>query len=423
MGKTIPICCGVDVHKKFLVATILTGDYLIPQCKQKHFGTSFRNLLAFKQWLLDNNCKDVCMESTGKYWVPVWNVLEGIVNVVIANPKWVSAVKGNKDDKKDSKWIGNLFRMGLVPSSYIPGKDIRILREFTRYRSKLVSMRASEKNRYQNAFTVCNLTLDAVVSDMFGKSAMAIENYLLDTDVVDPEFCVSLLQKKLKKKSAEIIEAVEGFNMTQEQKERVRIIQGHFADIDKRISQIDEIIGRLTAEYEGTISLLCTIPGIDCRLAITIISEIGTDMSEFGSSRRLCSWAGLVPGNNQSAGKKKSVRITRAGVYLKPALVEAAHAAVKATEKSPYFRIKYEKIMKRRGKKRAIIAIARMILTSIYAMVSTGEVFNPSDLLKYDMPEELLKKRTLAEAKDAVKLLVSLGLVAEGSISLEALAS
>lgn len=423
MGKTIPICCGVDVHKKFLVATILTGDYLIPQCKQKHFGTSFRNLLAFKQWLLDNNCKDVCMESTGKYWVPVWNVLEGIVNVVIANPKWVSAVKGNKDDKKDSKWIGNLFRMGLVPSSYIPGKDIRILREFTRYRSKLVSMRASEKNRYQNAFTVCNLTLDAVVSDMFGKSAMAIENYLLDTDVVDPEFCVSLLQKKLKKKSAEIIEAVEGFNMTQEQKERVRIIQGHFADIDKRISQIDEIIGRLTAEYEGTISLLCTIPGIDRRLAITIISEIGTDMSEFGSSRRLCSWAGLVPGNNQSAGKKKSVRITRAGVYLKPALVEAAHAAVKATEKSPYFRIKYEKIMKRRGKKRAIIAIARMILTSIYAMVSTGEVFNPSDLLKYDMPEELLKKRTLAEAKDAVKLLVSLGLVAEGSISLESLAS
>ena len=423
MGKTIPVCCGVDVHKKFLVATILTGDYLIPQCKQKHFGTSFRNLLAFKQWLLDNNCKDVCMESTGKYWVPVWNVLEGIVNVVIANPKWVSAVKGNKDDKKDSKWIGNLFRMGLVPSSYIPGKDIRILREFTRYRSKLVSMRASEKNRYQNAFTVCNLTLDAVVSDMFGKSAMAIENHLLDTDVVDPEFCTTLLQSSLKKKASEIIEAVEGFNMTQEQKERVRIIQGHFADIDKRISQIDEIIGRLTAEYEGSISLLCTIPGIDRRLAITIISEIGTDMSEFGSSRRLCSWAGLVPGNNQSAGKKKSVKITRAGVYLKPALVEAAHAAVKATEKSPYFRIKYEKIMKRRGKKRAIIAIARMILTSIYAMVSTGEVFNPSDLLKYDMPEELLKKRTLAEAKDAVKLLVSLGLVAEGSISLEALAS
>ena len=279
MGKTIPVCCGVDVHKKFLVATILTGDYLIPQCKQKHFGTSYRNLLAFRQWLLENECKDVCMESTGKYWVPVWNVLESSVHVVIANPKWVSAVKGNKDDKKDSKWIGNLFRMGLVPESYIPGKDIRILREFTRYRSKLVSMRSSEKCRFQNAFTVCNMTLDAVVSDMFGKSATDIENYLLETDFVDPAHCVSLLQKSLKKKADAVVEAVEGFNMTFEQKKRVRIIQGHFADIDKRISQIDEIVNHLVAEYESQISLLCTVPGIDRRLAVTIISEIGTDMS------------------------------------------------------------------------------------------------------------------------------------------------
>ena len=421
MGKTIPVCCGVDVHKKFLIATILTGDYLIPHFKQKHFGTSYRNLLAFRQWLLENDCKDVCMESTGKYWVPVWNVLEDFVHVVIANPKWVSAVKGNKDDKKDSKWIGNLFRMGLVPESYIPGKDIRILREFTRYRSKLVSMRSSEKNRFQNAFTVCNLTLDAVVSDMFGKSATDIENYLLETNPVDPVHCVSLLKGNLKKKADAIVEAVEGFNMTLEQKDRVRIIQGHFADIDKRIGQIDEIVNHLVAEYESQISLLCTVPGIDRRLAITIISEIGTDMSEFGSSRKLCAWSGLAPGSNQSAGKKKSVKITRAGVYLKPALVEAAHAAVKSTEKQPYFRMKYERIMKRRGKKRSIIAIARMILTSIYAMLSSGEVFNPSDLLKYDMPDELKKKTTLASAKDAVKLLVSLGVVAEGSISLDSL--
>ena len=278
MGKTIPVCCGVDVHKKFLIATILTGDYLIPQCKQKHFGTSYRNLLAFRQWLLENDCKDVCMESTGKYWVPVWNVLEGFVHVVIANPKWVSAVKGNKDDKKDSKWIGNLFRMGLVPASYIPSKDIRILREFTRYRSKLVSMRSSEKCRFQNAFTVCNMTLDAVVSDMFGKSATDIENYLLTTDSVDPAHCVSLLQRSLKKKADAVVEAVEGFNMTLEQKERVRIIQGHFADIDKRIGQIDEIVRHLVAEYESQISLLCTVPGIDRRLAITILSEIGTNM-------------------------------------------------------------------------------------------------------------------------------------------------
>ena len=279
MKLTYPICCGVDVHKTFLVATIITSEYVMPHYYQKRFSTFYNGLVAFKKWLLEYDCKDVCMESTGKYWVPIWNVLEDSCHVVIANPKWVSAVKGNKDDKKDSKWIGDLFRMDLVPSSYIPSKDIRILREFTRYRSKLVSMRSSEKNRFQNAFTVCNLTLDAVVSDMFGKSATDIENYLLDTDAVDPEHCVSLLRCSLKKKASDVVEAVSGFNMTPEQKERVRIVQEHFADIDHRIAQLDEIIGDLVAEYEGQISLLCTIPEIDRRTAITILSEIGTDMS------------------------------------------------------------------------------------------------------------------------------------------------
>lgn len=256
MKLTYPICCGVNVHKTFLVATIITSEYVMPHYYQKRFSTFYNGLVAFKKWLLEYDCKDVCMESTGKYWVPVWNVLEDSCHVVIANPKWVSAVKGNKDDKKNSKWIGNLFRMGLVPSSYIPSKDIRILREFTRYRSKLVSMRSSEKNRFQNAFTVCNLTLDAVVSDMLGKSATDIENYLLDTDTVDPEHCVSLLRCSLKKKASDVVEAVSGFNMIPEQKERVRIVQGHFADIDHRIAQLDEIISNLVAEYEGQISLL-----------------------------------------------------------------------------------------------------------------------------------------------------------------------
>ena len=423
MKLTYPVCCGVDVHKTFLVATIITSDSVTPKYKQKRFSTFYSGLLSFKQWLLENNCKDVCMESTGKYWVPVWNVLEGSVHVVIANPKWVSAVKGNKDDKKDSKWIGDLFRMGLVPGSYVPSKDIRILREFTRYRSKLVSMRASEKNRFQNAFTVCTLTLDAVVSDMFGKSAASIENYLLSTDSVDPDYCVSLLQGSLKKKASDVVNAVEGFSMTAEQKKRVRIIQGHFADIDKRIVELDDTIGSLVSDCEGVISLLCTIPGIDRRLAIIILSEIGTDMSQFGSSKRLCRWAGLTPGNNESAGKKKSVRISRAGVYLKPALVEAAHAAVKSSQSNSYFRTKYERIMKQRGKKRAIIAIARMMLTCVFAMLQSGEVFNPCDIQKFDMPEELRKRQVLSSAKDAVKLLVSLGVVSEGAISLEKLAS
>ena len=305
-------CCGVDVHKSFLVATIIkTTSGVQPSYHKKRFSTFNNSILQFKNWLIENQCRDVCMESTGKYWVPVSNLLEDDINVTIANPKWVKAVKGNKDDTKDSKWIGDLFRLGLVPGSYIPCKPIRILREFTRYRYRLTSCRSSEKNRFQNALTVCNVALDSVVSD---------------------------------------------------------------------------------------------------------ISEIGTEMTPFSNSKRLCCWAGLTPGNNESAGKKKSVRITRAGVCLKPALVQAAHAAVKS-DKSPYYKQKYERIMKRRGKKRAIIAIARMILTAIYQMLSTGEVWNPTDLYKVDMPEPLKEKQKEKAIRQAKKLLISEGIISESQLA------
>jgi transposase len=304
------------------------------------------------------------MESTGKYWVPVYNLLEDTIRITIANPKWVKAVKGNKDDTKDSKWIGDLFRLGLVPGSYIPNKPIRILREYTRYRSKLVSCKSSEKNRFQNAFTVCNVALDAVVSDMFGKSASSITDYLVSTDSFDPKYCSSLLQRSLKKKADSVVESIQGYQMTREQKARIVMVRSHLEFIQQSIATLDEKLDEMMAPYESAIVLLCTIPGVERASAITIISEIGTDMSQFASSKRLCCWAGLTHGNNQSAGKKKSVRITRADAYLKPTLVEVAHVAVKSIH-SPYYRIKFEHIYKRRGKKRAIIAITRMILTAV----------------------------------------------------------
>ena len=309
------------------------------------------------------------MESTGKYWVPVFNLLEDEINVVIANPKWVKAVKGNKDDTKDSKWIGDLFRLGLVKGSYIPCKIVRILREYTRYRYKLVSCRSSEKNRYQNALTVCNVALDSVVSDIFGKSSTSIIDYLLEQS---------------------------GTSINHEE-----------------INDVDKIIENIISsnpDFENAVQFLCTIPGVKRDSAITIISETGTDMSQFSSSKRLCCWAGLTPGSNESAGKKKSVRITRAGVYLKPALVQCAHAAVKS-DKSPYYKKKYESLVKRRGKKRAIIAIARMILTAIYQMLSTGEQWNPSDLYKIDMPVALVEKQKAKAIKQAKKLLQREGLL------------
>ena len=374
MKVTYQTCCGVDVHKSFLVATIVkTTGGIEPSYQKKRFSTFNNSILEFKQWLLDNDCHDVCMESTGKYWVPVFNLLEDDINVVIANPKWVKAVKGNKDDTKDSKWIGDLFRLGLVRGSYIPCKKIRILREYTRYRYKLISCRSSEKNRYQNALTVCNVALDSVVSDIFGKSSTSIIDYLLEQSgtSINHEEIASKLLRSLKSKEDAVIESVEGYQMTDAQKYRMRLVRAHM-------------------DY--------------------ITAEIGTDMSQFSSSKRLCCWAGLTPGSNESAGKKKSVRITRAGVYLKPALVQCAHAAVKS-DKSPYYKKKYDSLVKRRGKKRAIIAIARMILTAIYQMMSTGEQWNPSDLYKIDMPVALVEKQKAKAIKQAKKLLQREGLL------------
>ncbi len=416
MKVTFQTCCGVDVHKSFLVATIIkTSSGIEPSYQKRRFSTFNNSILEFKKWLLENECLYVCMESTGKYWIPVFNLLEDEINVTIANPKWVKAVKGNKDDTKDSKWIGDLFRLGLVRGSYIPCKKIRILREYTRYRYKLVSCRSSEKNRYQNALTVCNVALDSVVSDIFGKSSTSIIDYLLEQSgtSIDHEVIASKLLKRLKAKEDAVIESIEGYQMTDSQKYRMHLVRAHMDYITAAINDVDSEIESLIAsdpDYENAVELLCTIPGVKYDSAITIISEIGIDMSQFCSSKRLCCWAGLTPGSNESAGKKKSVRITRAGVYLKPALVQCAHAAVKS-DKSPYYKKKYESLVKRRGKKRAIIAIARMILTAIFQMLTTGETWNPCDLYKIDMPEALLEKQKQKAIKQAQKLLIREGLL------------
>ena len=293
-------CCGVDVHKTFVVGTIITtpADSLQPHYQKKRFSTFNSDLNRFADWLLEHNCLDVCMESTGKYWIPVFNILDRRgIQAVIANPKWVKAVKGNKDDAKDSKWIGDLFRLGLVKSSFIPELDIRILRELTRYRYKLTSMKSSEKNRFQNAFTVCNVALD-----MFGVSATAITDYLASDESFSPDHCVSLLKRSLKKKADLVLESIEGFSIAPEQKERIKIIREHHDFIESLITKVDACVNTMVEKYDSQIDLLCTIPGIERNSAITIISEIGVNMGQFTSSKRLCCWAGLAPGSNESAG-------------------------------------------------------------------------------------------------------------------------
>ena len=419
MEVIYPKACGVDVHKSFIVAVICDSTTSVkPHYIRKRFSTFKNSLIQFREWLIANDCQNVCMESTGKYYIPVYNTLEDhISNVVVANPKWVKCIKGEKDDNKDAKWIADLFKLGIVRSSFIPEKDFRILREFTRYRYKLTCCRTSEKNRFTNALTVGNCKVDMVFSDIFGKSSSSIIDIILNNDNFSNDDILSCVNKHCKSSHEDILNAVNGTELTTEQKLRISLVKNHIDYLNTNINSLDVIINKLIAPYEDYINLLCTIPGIDRNSAITILSEIGIDMQEFSSHYILVSWAGLAPGCNESAGKKKSVKISRAGVYLKPCLVEVAHCAVKDKD-NPYYAKKFDKISKRRGKKRTVIAIARKILVAIYHMLSTGEVWNPTDLASIETSTPDRIKYTKNNLNQSIRQLLSLGLTTDELINL-----
>ena len=258
--------------------------------------------------------------------------MEGhISNVVVANPKWVKAIKGEKDDNKDAKWIADLFKFGIVRSSYIPEKDIRILREFTRYQFKLVNIRSSEKNRFQNALTVGNCKIDLVFSDVFGKSASSIVDTILSDEPYTSEDILSKVHGKCKSSYEDILSAVDGIDLNHYQKARIRIVQKHMEHLDSLLAEVQHHIDLMFSRYENYIQLLCTIPSVDRKSAIVIISELGIDMSQWSSHRKLAAWAGLAPGCNESA---------------------------------------------------------RKILVAIYHIFKTGEVFNPSDMVDVETTKE-----------------------------------
>ena len=413
MKVIYPKACGVDVHKSFIVAVICDSTGQTTKYFKKRFSTFNNSLIQFREWLKENDCQNVCMESTGKYYIPVYNALEGYIsNVVVANPKWVAVIKGEKDDDKDAKWIADLFKLGIVRSSFIPEKDFRILRELTRYIYKLTCMKSSEKNRFINALTVGNCKLDMVFTDVFGKSSQSIIDIIMNKENFSDEDIIGCLRKNCKSSQEDILSSVNGITFTFEQKLRIKFIKDHIEYLTNQINNLRELVNNLVTPYENYINLLMTIPGVDRNSAITILSEIGNDMTPFSSHYRLVSWAGLAPGCNESAGKKKSVKISRAGVYLKPCLVEVAHCAVK-DKTNTYYANKFEKISKRRGKKSATIAIARKILVAIYHMFSTGEVWNPKDLASNETSDKDRLKYTKNNFKQSLKQLLSLGLTEE----------
>ena len=371
-----PICCGIDVHKKFLVATIAsTNEQKITTYQTKQFSTFTKDIKKLKQWLIDNKCKDVCMESTGKYWIPIFNILEDSCNVTITHPKYVKAITGKKTDTKDSVWIADIFKHGLVEGSFMPPLAIRQLRDLMRYRFKLVNCKSSEKNRFQNSLTVSNIMISNILTDTFGKTSKSILELILSKeDNVTMEEITPLLRKNLKSTPQEILDSVEG-NLTHEQISKMKVCLNHYDNTLNCINQIEQAILPLIAPFQDKINLILTVPGVKNISAVSILSEIGIDMTVFKNAEHLCSWAGLTPQCNESAGKKKSVHISRAGIYLKPLLIQCANNAIR-DKNCEYFKLRYEAIKKRRGHKRAIIAIARMLLTCIYNMLSKNEPFN-----------------------------------------------
>jgi transposase len=381
MRLAYPICCGLDVHKNVIVATIVTtNNNGISEYLQKSFSTFNSDIQKFHDWLIEHNCYHVCMESTGKYWIPIFNYLENDIEVCLTHPKYVKAIKGKKTDKKDSKWIADLYKFDLVRCSFIPPKDFRQLREVARYRFKLVCMKSSEKNRIQNCMTVSNVGIASVFSDPFCKTATEIMSYLLEnsSETIEDNAVRKLIKKNTKASPQEIFEAIQGYNIESDQAKKLNLARAHMDYLENMISQTEvELYVRIKPYYEF-VKLISDLPGITELSAAIILAEIGVDMTIFEDAKHLTSWCGLAPSNNESAGKKKSVRISKAGAYLKPLMVQCALSAIKS-KKQPYFAIKYQRIKKRRGHKKAIIAIARMMMVCIYHMVVGKQPFNPND--------------------------------------------
>ena len=399
-------CCGLDVHKTWIYACIGIADANDRvEYKQARFSSFTKGLQELCDWLAKYHCSDICMESTGKYWIPVFNILEkNNLWVTLSHPKYTKPMKGSKTDRKDAKWICDLYMCGMVKPSFIPPADIRHLRDLVRYRFKLSCMITGEKNRAQNCLTVSNLKLDDVFSDVFGKSSRSITEHILqhpgETFDVTP-----FVDKRCKTPIEEIQAAVDGA-VSPEQAVKLRQCLDHIDELEKHISEVAQEIYRLSEKYEAALELIRTVPGFDKNnlTAIQILSEIGGDMSVFPTAKNLVSWAGCCPRNDQSDRKIKSTRISRAGSYIKPVLVQIANALIKS-KKHPEFTDRYRRIKARRGHKKAIIAICRMLLTAIWHILSDLKPYTANGFLE---PRPVNESRVLTTSQ-ALNLLKQRG--------------
>ena len=396
-------CCGLDVHKTWIYACVgITDTNFRTEYYEARFSSFPKDLRRLSSWIQEHKCAEVCMESSGKYWIPVFNALEQTCKVTLAHPKYTKPQKGNKTDRKDARWICDLFMCGMIKPSFIPPPAIRHLRDLIRYRTKLTNMLTGEKNRAQNCLTVSNMKLDDVFSDVFGKSSRSITEYILahpgETFDVAP-----FVDKRCKTPIDVIQDAVDGA-ISPEQAVKLRECLKHIDELEAHKDRIEKEIYDLVEPFSSCLNLIRTVPGMDKNpmTAITILSEIGSDMSVFPTAKHLVSWAGCCPRNDRSAKHVKSTRISQAGSYLKPLLVQVANSLIKS-DKHPEFRERYRRIKSHRGHKKAVIAVCKMLLTAIWNMLSTGEIYNPSGYL-IQMPRPTNETKVLTQ-KQALELL------------------
>lgn len=397
------VCCGVDVHKKLIVACLYRGK----KKELREFGTTTKELLSCKDWLDENKCQMVAMESTGVYWKPLYNILEASeIGVIIVNASHMKNVPGKKTDITDAEWIGDLLRHGLLNASYIPSRSQRELREIVTYRKKLSEMKSSEMNRYQKTLEGGNIKLSGFISNITGLSAKVLMGKVTNGEFISEEDIVEMRKSgeiacNLKSSPKELAEALNGV-LSRTQRELLNKIMRHIEYLEAEINDLDNTIsGMLNEEEDEAVELLVQIPGINERSAQAIVAVLGTSLDQFPNERKMAAWAGLCPGNNESAKKRHSGRTTHGNVLLKTTMTVCANSAVRA--KDSFFAAQYNRLIGRKGRKKTIIAVAHSMLIAIYHVLKYKVPYRD---LGFDYYTELNKEHKL---KSLLKQIEKLG--------------
>lgn len=365
MEEMLERCCGLDVHKESITACVMIGHGKQQFKEIQTFLTFTSDIRALGEWLRSHQIERVAMESTGIYWKPIFNILEEGFDLYLVNAQHVKQVPGRKTDVKDSEWLCKLLKCGLLRKSFIPPKDIMRLRELTRYRQKLVRQLCSEKNRLIKALENSNIKLSSVFSDVFGKTCWEIISKIVDGET-DLEKLTCCINKRVRASRNDIKKALEG-SLEPEDIEMLSMMMAHIHYLQKTIADVEMMIDRHLEPFKAEVELLVTIPGVQKAGAAVIISEIGVNMDQFNDDSQLVAWAGMCPGNNESAGKIRSSRIRKGNTHLKTVLVQLAWAASRT--KNTYLNSKFRALSRHKGNKKAIVAIGRKLLVICYHML------------------------------------------------------